>query len=269
MYLWRRTAAREWWSTKENEILSLLGNRLAIIEQPTRKRLQLEASCKSRKETSELIKRFQGRAEKLPRDWLKRFWSDTKARPLKIGSRLIVVRLRRRRSSSDQLIIPAGAAFGTGEHVTTAMALRVLERLTRQWKFGWSLVDLGTGSGILALAAKHFGAGRVLAIDVDPIAISTAKQNARINRIAGVQFRVKNARNWRCRHKVDIACANLFSELLIAVLPKLKRIDWLILSGILREQGREVTRALGRNQFDIVEIRRRGKWMAILAQKRV
>src|SRR5207244_8103824 len=59
------------------------------------------------------------------------------------------------------LVIPASAAFGTGGHATTAMSLRLLERLTRKWEKGWSLADLGTGSGILALAAKRFGAGRV------------------------------------------------------------------------------------------------------------
>ncbi|HXO92787.1 MAG TPA: 50S ribosomal protein L11 methyltransferase, partial [Candidatus Acidoferrum sp.] len=54
-----------------------------------------------------------------------------------------------------------------------------LEQLTRRWEPGWSLVDLGTGSGILALAAKCLGAGRVVGIDNDPMAISMAKSNAR------------------------------------------------------------------------------------------
>ena len=127
----------------------------------------------------------------------------------------------------------------------------------------------GTGSGILALAAKRFGARRVVGIDLDPFAISIAKKNARINRIGGVQFRVGDAGDWKSRSKIDIACANLFSGLLIAILPKLKRIDRLILSGILREQEHEVTRALRGNQFDVAQIRRRGKWIVILAQKRV
>ena len=76
------------------------------------------------------------------------------------------------------LVIPASAAFGAGEHATTAMSLRLLERLTREWKNSWSLADLGTGSGILALAAKRFGAGRLVGIDIDPKAISIAKANA-------------------------------------------------------------------------------------------
>src|SRR5947208_3257064 len=86
------------------------------------------------------------------------------------------------------LVIPASAAFGTGQHTTTAMSLRLLERLTREWKNSWSLADLGTGSGILALAAERFGAGRVVGIDIDPKAISVAKANARLNKIDNVDL---------------------------------------------------------------------------------
>src|SRR4029077_14721011 len=84
------------------------------------------------------------------------------------------------------LVIPAGVAFGTGEHATTAMSLRLLEQLTRGWRAGWSLVDLGTGSGILALAAKKLGAGEVVGIDIDAIAISTARSNSCVNKLRGV-----------------------------------------------------------------------------------
>src|SRR5207244_8027136 len=89
------------------------------------------------------------------------------------------------RKKTPLLVIPASAAFGTGEHATTAMSLRLLERVTRKWKDGWSLGDLGTGSGILALAAKRFGAGRVVGIDIDPTAISMAESNARLNKVRG------------------------------------------------------------------------------------
>jgi ribosomal protein L11 methyltransferase len=150
------------------------------------------------------------------------------------------------------------------------MSLRLLEKMTRRWKRGWSIVDLGTGSGILALAAKRCGATRVIGIDNDPVAISTAKQNARLNKIDGVQFCIGDLRCFKFPPEVDIVAANLLSELLIEILPMLKkRALWLILSGILRRQERDVTRALKRNKIDIVEARRRGKWVAILAQKRV
>ena len=127
----------------------------------------------------------------------------------------------------------------------------------------WALLDLGTGTGILALAAKKLGAARVIAIDHDPIAIATAKANARRNKIDNVVFRVADLRRWKFPRKVDIIAANLFSELLIEILPKLKRAHCLILSGILREQVAQLDRALKRNGIAIVERRRRGKWIAL------
>ena len=92
-------------------------------------------------------------------------------------------------------------AFGTGEHATTGMSLRLLEQLTRRWNPGWSLTDLGTGSGILALAAKCFGAGRVIGIDNDPAAISMAKSNARLNKIRGATFQLADVRKWKPAQK--------------------------------------------------------------------
>src|SRR5438876_1393811 len=268
MYLWRRLASQKWWNHSEKELRAVAGNELAIIERPGRKQLQLEVASSSRTELQSLATQFRGQVEKLPADWQRRFSPKQKTKPLRIGQRLTVVRSRKNRLSTKELIIPPGAAFGTGEHETTAMSLRLLEKLTRNWKPGWSIVDLGTGSGILALAAKRLGGRRVIGIDNDPTAISTAKANARANKIQGVQFRGGDVRRSKLPGRVHIVTANLFSELLIAILPKLKRARWLILSGILREQERDVTRALKRNKIDILQVRRGGKWVAILAAVR-
>ncbi|HYR22962.1 MAG TPA: 50S ribosomal protein L11 methyltransferase [Chthoniobacterales bacterium] len=279
MYLWRRLVSQKWWSDSEKELRAIASDRLAIIERADRKRLQLEVASRSRTELQNLTTQFGGRVEKLPGDWLRR--SSRKTKPLKVGKRLVITnvggtsasRIRARRAWSppkgaSHIFIPAGRAFGTGEHATTAMSLRLLEKLTRSWKPGWSMVDLGTGSGILALAAKCFGATRVIGIDSDPIAISTAKENARLNKISSVQFCVGDVRRWKSPRNVDIVTANLFSELLIEILPKLKAARWLILSGILRGQERDVTRAFKRHKIDILQLRRRGKWVAILAAVR-
>ena len=164
------------------------------------------------------------------------------------------------------LVIPASAAFGTGGHATTAMSLRLLERLTRDWKNSWSLADLGTGSGILALAAESFGAGRVVGVDVDPKAISVAKANARLNKIDNVDFKFGDLREWKFWAGRDIIAANLYSELLIEILPNLKRSNWLILSGVLRMHEDKFFHALRRNKIEIVKVNRRGKWIAVLAK---
>src|SRR5205085_336523 len=181
MYLWRRSASPRWLNANEDDLRALAGDRLAIIEWSNRKRLQLEAAWQSRGLLQKVARQFGGRIEKLPRDWLKRSLRR-KAKPLKVGNK--------------KLIIPAGRAFGTGEHATTTMSLRLLEQVSRGWKRDWSIVDLGTGSGILALAAKLLGATRVVGIDNDPIAISTAKQNARRNKIDNVQFKIADVRTF-------------------------------------------------------------------------
>ena len=288
MYLWRRLASQKWWRDNEDQLLAVAGNGLAIIEQHGCKRLHLEVPCRSRNGAQTLAREFGGGIEKLPGDWLRRFSRNHKGKPLTIGQRLVITnvggtsvsrvragRAKSRRQGRSHIIIPAGAAFGTGEHATTAMSLRLLEQLTRNWKPKWSIVDLGTGSGILALAAKCFGATRVVGIDNDPIAISTAKANARANKIGNVEFCIGDVPRWkswarsRLRRgyggQVDVVTANLFSELLIESLPILKGARWLILSGILREQEHDVTRALKRNKIDIMQLRQRGKWVAILA----
>ena len=273
MYLWRKIAEPRWLSARENILQARSGGRLAIISRPGRKRRQLEIACTSRNDSRKLVEEFGGRTEKLPRNWLKRFACLHRSKPLKVGKRLVIAGkidfqtpkafvLKKRRL----LVIPASAAFGTGEHATTAMSLRLLERLTREWKNRWSLGDLGTGSGILALAAKRFGAKRVVGIDVDPKAISVAKVNARLNKIDNVDFKLVDLRKWKSWAGRDIVAANLYSELLIEILPKLKRSNWLILSGVLRIHENKFFHALRRNKIEVAKVNRRGKWIAVLAK---
>lgn len=253
MYLWRRPATQVWLRENETQLRARVGDQLAIIERPNRKQFQLEVASRSRTKLQSLAEQFGGRNEKLPRDWLKRALRR-KTKPLRVGNK--------------KLNIPAGTAFGTGEHATTAMSLRMLEKLVRDWRRAWSIVDLGTGSGILALAAKCMGAKCAIGIDSDLTAISTAKENARLNKISGVRFQVADGCDWKFPRGVDVVIANLFSELLIKVAPKLRLAHWLILSGILRSQEDDVRRALSRHKIDIVEARRHGKWVAILARRR-
>ena len=290
MFLWSKDVSRGWLQQHETDLIARFGNALVIIERPGRKRLLLEVASNSKRHARSLVKKFGGRLEKLPRYWLKRVTQEQRAKPLRIGTRLVIDRLPSLRSGGFQtagaiwispflargakrpvrLVIPAGRAFGTGEHATTGMSLRMLEQITRKMRPGWTAVDLGTGSGILALASKHFGAGRVLAIDVDPMAISTARANARFNKIGRIDFRVADVRKWRPTGKFNIIIANLFSELVIEILPRLAanlaHDGQVIVSGVLRRQEREMIQALRLNKIGVREVRRRGKWIAILAK---
>ena len=273
MYLWRKIVEPRWLAAHENILQARSGGRLAIISKPGRKRRQLEIACTSHNDSRKLVEEFGGRTEKLPRDWLQRFARLHQSKPIKVGKRLVIagkVDLQTPKAfvlkKPRLLVIPASAAFGTGEHATTAMSLRLLERLTRYWKNSWSLADFGTGSGILALAAERFGAGRVVGIDVDPKAISVAKANARLNKIDNVDFKLGDLRKWKYWARRDIVAANLYRELLIEILPNLKCSNWLILSGVLRMHENKFFHALRRNKIEIVKVNRRGKWIAVLAK---
>ena len=298
MFVWRKRASAVWLAANEAPLREIGGQRLAIISRPERKSAIAEIAGSSRRNLEKIRSRFGGTIEKLPRDWLKEFSRSQKSEPIKIANRLTIYQSvtskNRSRNKNGSLLIPAGAAFGTGEHATTAMSLRLLERCTRFWgaqaaslqssaacrrkllnkgsagslrspEPERTLLDLGTGTGILALAAARFGAKRVIAIDDDPVAIATARENARRNKLDNIDFRVADVRRRPFPPRIEIITANLFSELLIEILPKLKRAQRLILSGILRDQETRLVRALKRNGIVIVEMRRRGKWIAILA----
>ena len=273
MYLWRKRAELRWVKAHEEHLQAHAHGQLVVVRRPGRKRLELEIVCRSRSYSSAVLKKFGGHIEALPRNWMQRF-ARADSKPIKIGKRLIissvegifVCRLSRHKGRSH-IGIPASLAFGTGEHATTAMSLRLLEQLTRDWKPDWSLVDLGTGSGILALAAKRFGAGGVTGIDNDPAAISVAKANAQLNKIRGISFQLGDVHKWKSGQETDVITANLYSDLLIEILPKLGSGPWLILSGILRSQQDELVRALRRKRLDIINMKRRGKWVAILARR--
>jgi ribosomal protein L11 methyltransferase len=249
------------------------GSSLAIIGRPGTERVTLEISCATGPAAHKLMREFGGRVEKLRPGWLQDSAKQTLGKPLRIGSRLIILSAPAQRTTTAQtIVIPAEAAFGTGHHATTAMCLRLLERITRKFEPGWRMLDAGTGSGILALAGSCFGAGQVLAIDNDPLACATAKRNARVNSARHIEFSTADIFQQRLSGKFAIITANLLSEIVIKALPAWSRHlapgGHLILSGVLRSQEAAVVRALRRHSFILLEIRRRGKWIALLGTPR-
>lgn len=139
--------------------------------------------------------------------------------------------------------IDPGMAFGTGTHPTTRMCLQALEVLIPSFSHRPSVLDFGTGSGILAIAAQKLGAQKTVAVDIDPAAIRNARKNASANRLRGrIDFRLGSGKSLRGRF--GIVVANLLpQELLKAADFLAKRVSpagYLVLSGILKKQEKEI-----------------------------
>jgi ribosomal protein L11 methyltransferase len=92
------------------------------------------------------------------------------------------------------------------------MSLRLLEEVARRFPPGWRLLDIGTGTGILALAARRLGAGEALGIDIDPLAVAHAGQNARLNHISKAKFLVTDVLRWKAPAHYEVVTANLFQR---------------------------------------------------------
>ena len=273
--LWQKQATAEWLAVNEPRLMEIAGCDVAIIARPGRAHALVQVICRGRRRSAQLLRVFGGTAEPVPRNWWQLAHFSQAHPPIQIGRRLEIVSQPTPSPGSDnklQLVIPAAGAFGTGEHSTTAMSLRLLEEATRNLPAGWRLLDAGTGTGILALAARRLGAVEVVGLDNDPRAVAHARQNARLNHIGRTKFITADVLRWKPHTRYEVVTANLFSELLVAALPILRRAlrpnGCLIVSGILREQTESVVHALTKARFHFAQQRRRGKWVALLASRK-
>jgi ribosomal protein L11 methyltransferase len=173
-----------------------------------------------------------------------------------LGPRQVSPRILVRPSWSDpvplgegvhELVLDPGVAFGTAEHATTRGALRLLDGLCRP---GQSLLDLGSGSAILSIAAALLGARRVVAVDFDPFATGAALENVAFNQVESVvevREAMLTATSVAALGPVDGILANIQSHILIDLLPGISTAvvpgGWVILSGILQTEAADMRRA--------------------------
>lgn len=197
-------------------------------------------------------------------DWLAEWKKGYE--PVEIGSKLMIAPSWKRQqvSNTDRIVveIDPGMAFGTGTHETTRGCLELLEKY---WQ-GGSLLDVGTGTGILAIAAVKLHPGSIVTgFDVDPEAIEVAQENAAINDVSDqLELEVNKLSFYRGRD-FDVVLANLTADVIVPFSGEFPQIikpgGVLIVSGILREQGDEVKGALIPEGFKIIEEKPDGEWV--------
>jgi ribosomal protein L11 methyltransferase len=189
---------------------------------------------------------------------------------LRVSARIVVVPAWRRfrpRQGEVALRLDPGMAFGTGLHPTTQICLRALERHLQP---SMRVLDLGTGSGILAIAAARLGCGPILAVDKDPVAVRAARENLRRNRQAA-RVEVREGTLQVGMGPFDMILANLLAPVLQEMAGLLAGAlapgGLLIASGVLAEQAQEVAAALRAAGLRILEQPQQGDWVALVAQR--
>ena len=183
------------------------------------------------------------RAERLADDGWVEAWQCT-LRPMRVGRRFLVVPEGcAAPASRGRLVlrVPYGQAFGTGEHASTRLVLRLIEARLRR---GARVVDCGTGTGILAVAARRLGARRVVAVDDDPVAVRVARRTLRLNAVGGVALRRGDAAAALRDGPFELALVNIGATTIRRLLPALAASltpgGQAVLSGILATDERDL-----------------------------
>lgn len=205
-------------------------------------------------------------------EWLYK-WQEF-FKPTKVGSRIMVKPgWEDYTASPDELVIEMdpGMAFGSGLHETTSMCIRALEKILEEAGRGKKILDVGTGTGILAIAGVLLGADEALGVDIDPDAVRVARENIEKNRLSDQITAQYGDLTAGIDYSADILVANLMADLVIRLSPAaaghLEQGGWYVTSGILDIKEEVVSEAVRNAGFRIEEVLHDGEWCAIIAQR--
>ncbi|MCY7993355.1 50S ribosomal protein L11 methyltransferase [Bacillus haynesii] len=171
---------------------------------------------------------------------------------------------------TDELIIEMdpGMAFGTGTHPTTVLCIQALERYVKE---GDSVVDVGTGTGILSIASAMLRAKQVEGYDLDPVAVESARLNSKLNKVSDHIVIKQNNLLDGIEGEKDVIVANILAEVILRFTDQayslLKDGGYFITSGIIQQKKQEVKDALVKEGFTIVEVLSMEDWVSIIAKK--
>ena len=205
------------------------------------------------------------------KDWLFKWNEYFHIQPL--GKKFVIVPMWERKKYPQGLkgkraiyIDPRGD-FGSGTHATTRLVVLLMEELEGRFR---DFFDIGTGTGILSLAAAKLGAKSVSGIDLHAHSVQTARLNLRANRVSGRIFR-RNIRSYREKN-FDLVCANLLSRTLLENKKKILGLvspeKWLIVSGIGRQHLKNFRKNFKDGRFRCLKILQRNGWGALLYRRR-
>lgn len=192
---------------------------------------------------------------------------------LHIGKRIVIVPMwEEYKAKEGELIIKMdpGMAFGTGSHETTRLVIELLEKYTKQ---GDRMLDVGTGSGILAICASKLGAGECRAYDIDPIAVKVANENIAQSGQKNVTCEVSDLLKQvdLTGGKYDLICANIVADIIIRMTPDISRYMkddcTLLCSGIIKERAEDVIQKLNEFKLCVVERLDDNGWCALAVRK--
>lgn len=175
----------------------------------------------------------------------------------------------RKRFDDERIIyLDPGLAFGTGTHPTTQLCIQALE--THLFPQA-SVFDVGTGSGVLSIASSLYGAGDIRAYDLDEVAVTSARDNIKLNQLEeSISVKANNLLT-DVDDCADIIVANILTEIILPFIPqaklRLKENGIFITSGIIFEKKDAVIQTLEQHDFDILQVNQMKDWVAIIAKK--
>ena len=189
--------------------------------------------------------------------------------PMDIGKRLAIVPSWQEYDTNRvKLILDPGLAFGTGGHETTSLCLEALDERVMG---GERVLDIGTGSGILAIAALKLGAGSAEGVDIDPVAVRTAGENAALNGVADKLTVLVGDLSDKASGRYDIITANIVANAIISLAPAVPGLmaenATFIASGIIDSRKDEVIAGLEKAGLAVVEVKEKRGWECIVCKK--
>ena len=171
-----------------------------------------------------------------------------------------------KKDGEEIIKLEPGMAFGTGSHETTSLCIKKLEEYMKP---GMKVLDIGTGSGILSIAASKLGASEVLGVDIDPMSVYIANENKKLNEVKNANFIVGDLLS-KVKDKYDIVVSNILAEVIVTMtgdLHKFMNKDGIFISsGILKVKSAMVIDSLEANGFDILNVEDLNEWTSIVAK---